>query len=62
MDLHVEQGDLGGAAAVFKPSKGGRIRLMYDPARITERQALDAVRVHLPHLDGVHVVRRQSTV
>lgn len=60
-DVHVELGDLGGAAAIFKPF-GERIRMMIDPGRITETRAVEELRERLPHLDGVHVVRRLSDI
>jgi hypothetical protein len=61
IDVHVEQGDLGGADVLFKPCTD-RIRLVYDAGQLAENQALELLRLHLPHLDGVHLVHRSSAI
>jgi len=60
-DVYMEQGDLGGAAMVFKPFKR-RIRLVYDSRQIAEEQALGLLRAHCPDLDSMHVVHRSPAV
>jgi hypothetical protein len=35
---------------------------VYDSRQVAEEQALDLLRAHLPHLDGVRIVRRSTTV
>lgn len=58
IDVHVEQGRLdGGVDMVCMPLKNGRIRMLYDPGRITETGALDELHLRMPQLDGTRIVR-----
>lgn len=53
-DIQVEHAPLGSASVLYR-DLGNRVRTAYDPAHLTEDQALVILLVHLPRLAGTRL-------
>lgn len=58
VEIHIERGSLDNGVAMVCKRFGRRVRMLFDPRKITEAIAVSFLRILLPHLaDGTTVIR-----
>jgi hypothetical protein len=60
--VHIEQATLSDGSALVYKDYGNRVRMAYDPSRITEKQATDLLRHFIPRLSYTHRVSQHAGV